>query len=262
MRGGWGWARGGQVGPSNTFFLPLFSWIFISSGGAAVWPKESMAAAVWREAASPTRPFDWAPCGAERRCWRQRRHVRRGFGRAGSPRRRAGACRGLVLAEFLVPGRRRLTNIRAEPGSSRMRTATFWLSCNTCAQAARAHVVGGDIFAGVCCTASVCRLAELIRNAAPCISSFWLCARRRISAGSSQGGACDGLHAACVRCVRARGDRASHAGPVRVPTVPGMSSWLPCCARVRGSWRKASADLPFVHPNGPWLILSSVLVRH
>ena len=206
--------------------------------------------------------FELGAVSAARRRWRPRRHVRRRFRRAGSPRRRAGAWRRLVVAERQIPGRRPLANIRAEPGSSRMRTATFWLSCNTCAQAARAHVVGGDIFAGVCCTASVCRLAELIRNAAPCISSFWLCARRRISAGSSQGGACDGLHAACVRCVRARGDRASHAGPVRVPTVPGMSSWLPCCARVRGSWRKASADLPFVHPNGPWLILSSVLVRH
>ena len=146
--------------------------------------------------------FELGAVSAARRRWRPRRHVRRRFRRAGSPRRRAGAWRRLVVAERQIPGRRPLANIRAEPGSSRMRTATFWRSCNTCAQAARAHVVGGDIFAGVCCTASVCRLAELIRNAAPCISSFWLCARRRISAGSSQGGACDGLHTGCVRCDR------------------------------------------------------------
>ena len=152
---------------------------------------------------------------------------RRRFRRAGSPRRRVGAWRRLVLTERLRPGRRPLTNTRPEPGSNRVRTASCREVCNASAQLVGTHDLGGAILAGVCCTAGVCRLAELIWNSAPCISSWWLRARRRISTGSSQGGACDELHAKCVRCDRARVDRASHAGPVRVPEVPGYVFWPP-----------------------------------
>ena len=91
-----------------------------------------------------------------------------------------------------------------------------------------------------------------------CVSLRRRHAKRRISSESSRGGACDGLHTACVRCDRARVDRASHTGPATGPTVPGTSSWCQCCARVRASWREASEDMSFIHRTRPWLILKPV----